>query len=421
MRDKIFIYTILIIAVCIGGEFLFFPVEDDVRISFGTPVFFFFLLWSKRLKPIHSGALVGIAVVLFRSLLSVLGTEQATWTESLLYHANVSSYYFTYGIFFYLLKPRRFYDRPIIIAFIGMVIEDIAFVASVSSRYFYIGELVTLKTLLTMFTVSFFRSFFVLSFFNYFLIREANATEAIYKQKNEEMLLVVSNLFVEMVQLKKSMNNAEVITKACYDLYRNLMNDQNHYAKDALYIAGEVHEIKKDHQRIYSGLSKLKVKEQSSDLMEIEDIIQIVIESNQRYSKMLGKSIQIEATILGEHPVYNSFIVLSLINNLITNSIEAINETGTISVIVEKNEENVSFQIQDNGPGIPLNKQTLVFEPGYTTKYNSSGVASNGIGLSHIKEVIEELKGEIKLKSDQERQDTTFVIVLPIKTINDIR
>lgn len=409
------------VAVCIGGEFQFYPVEDDVRISFGTPVFFFFLLWSNKLKPIPAGILVSICVVLFRSILSTLGPEQIAWTESLLYHAHVSSYYFTYGLFFKLLKPKKFYNRPIIIAFIGMIIEDLSNIASVSSRYFYLGDLVTIQTLLTMFSVSFFRSLIVLGIWNFFLLREAKTTEAIYKQKNEDMLLLVSNLYIEMVQLKKSMKNAENTTKLCYDLYRNLMNDNNHYAKNALQIAGEIHEIKKDHQRIYSGLAKLQIKEHSTDFLKIEEIIEVVVEGNQRYAKTLGKSILFETNIIGSHPRYNCFIVLSLVNNLVTNSIEAIEKIGKISILVNRGDHNVSFQIHDNGPGIPVNKHILVFEPGYTTKYDSNGVASNGIGLSHIKEVIEHLSGKIQLNSNQDERGTTFVITLPINTINEIR
>lgn len=420
MRIKIISYIILVIAVCLGGEFQFYPVKEDVRISFGTPVFFFFLLWSKQLKPIPAGAIVGIAVVLFRSLLSVFDNEQLAWTESLLYYANVSSFYFTFGIFFHLFKPLRFYNRPIIIAFIGMVIEDISFVASVSSRYFYIGKMVTLETLLTMFTVSFFRSLFVLSIFSFFLLREVNTKKTFYRKKNEEMLLLVSDLYVEMVQLEKSMKNAENTTKACYDLYRNLMKDDIHYAKAALYIAGEIHEIKKDHQRIHSGLSKLKVNKLSADLMDIEEIISVAIESNRRHAQKLRKSINFDVNISGEHPPYNCFIVLSLINNLMTNSIEAIEKKGNVSVLVERNGEVASFQIRDDGPGIPIDKQTLVFEPGYTTKYDSLGVASNGIGLSHIKEVIESLNGEIQLHSDQKRNSTSFNIILPVNNINQI-
>lgn len=420
MRNKAFIYIFLMLSVAFGGEFKFYPLAVDIRVSLGTPIFFFFLLWSQKIKPIKAGLLVGVSVVIFRTSLAVLWTPNVNWTEELQYHAPVFFYYFIFGLFFYLFRTRSFYNRPLIIALIGMVLENTASVAEIFFRHYFSSDWITLNVLITIFVTSFFRSFFVLGFFNFFLLRDANITEAIQRKRNEEMLVLVSDLFVEMVQLKKSMKNAENTTKACYELYRELMNNGNENAQTALHIAGEIHEIKKDHQRIYSGLSKLKVKKLSTDLMKIEEIINIAIECNRRYAKMLEKSIHFEVNILGEHPQYNCFIVLSLINNLITNSIEAIETTGNISVLVKRSEENVSLQIKDNGPGIPLNKLSLVFEPGYTTKYDDSGIASNGIGLSHIKEVIECLNGEIQLNSDQNRRNTIFVIQLPVKTINYI-
>ena len=46
------------------------------------------------------------------------------------------------------------------------------------------------------------------------------------------------------------------------------------------------------------------------------------------------------------------------------------------------------FSIKDSGKGIPEEDISIIFEPGYTTKYNDKGVAATGIGLSHVKEII---------------------------------
>lgn len=79
------------------------------------------------------------------------------------------------------------------------------------------------------------------------------------------MFMHLSNLYVESIHLKKTLQNAEMITQEAYQLYRNLQktNMENgerdivEYSKKVLKIAGEVHEIKKDNQRIFAGLSKL--------------------------------------------------------------------------------------------------------------------------------------------------------------------
>jgi two-component system, sensor histidine kinase YcbA len=59
----------------------------------------------------------------------------------------------------------------------------------------------------------------------------------------------------------------------------------------------------------------------------------------------------------------------------------------------------------------------LVFEPGFTTKFDDNGYASNGIGLSFIKGVIEQHGGEIRLLDLSKSSKTTFEILLPINSL----
>ncbi|WP_313802033.1 ATP-binding protein [Cytobacillus sp.] len=419
MKDKLLTYLLLIFAVSLGGELKFYPVEADIRVSLGTPMFFFFLLICKKINPISAGLSVGISVVFFRMLLLTLHGTGDIWGESFTHIFPVFFYYVGYGLFFQLFGLRKYYTQPLLIGLFGIVNEIIASIIEISFRVIFSNAPFTLSTFATISLIAFIRSFFVLGFINLFILREAKIAEGIQRKRNEEMLLLVSNLFVEMVQVKKSMKNAENITQSCYFLYRGLKKGgcQSH-AKTALKIAGEVHEIKKDHQRIYAGLSKLKVKENLTDLMRLEEIIEVVVECNKKYAQKLGKTIEILVDIQGGHGQYHTFMVLSVINNLVTNSVEAIKDTGSIFILIERVHDNIKIQVSDNGPGIPLKCRNLIFQPGYTTKYDSSGKSSNGIGLSHVKEVIENLGGEIRLSTDKLLSNTTFIIQLPIRNIN---
>ena len=53
------------------------------------------------------------------------------------------------------------------------------------------------------------------------------------------------------------------------DLSQFKRNKQSRASQAMLKIAGELHEIKKDNQRIYAGLSKLMAKEKLDDFMNI--------------------------------------------------------------------------------------------------------------------------------------------------------
>ena len=105
--------------------------------------------------------------------------------------------------------------------------------------------------------------------------------------------------------MKKSMKNAEELTSVCYGLYRDLkeLGSNNQQLKPHLKIAGQMHEIKKDSQRIYAGLSKLMVKENLNDFMAIEEIIEVIVRSNKNYGDILGKSIDYQVNISGDHPL----------------------------------------------------------------------------------------------------------------------
>ena len=109
------------------------------------------------------------------------------------------------------------------------------------------------------------------------MLNRAKHLAAHQSKQNSHMLLLISNLYEESIQLKKSLQNAEDITRDCYALYQNLLNTDtilNVYElrEKLLGITGQVHEIKKDNQRIYAGLSKMIADGNSTDYMKIDEI-----------------------------------------------------------------------------------------------------------------------------------------------------
>jgi two-component system, sensor histidine kinase YcbA len=412
LREKLLAYLFILIAVPIAGELKFYPIDGDIRVSIGTPLFFFILLWLRKIHPIPAGLAAGSAVVLFRMSLYCIQTDTLQLVDGFFLNIPVFFYYFVYASLFYFFKIYTFYERPFFIGVMGVVTEVIASMVEITIRTFTSHMPISLTTFLVIGGIAIIRSFFVLGFFNIFILRETMLAEGQQRKRNEEILLLISNLYVEMVQLKKSAKNAEELTSTCYGLYRDLRAAQNNKeAKAALKIAGQMHEIKKDHQRIYAGLSKLMVKENLNEFMNIEDIVSIIISANKSYGEMLEKLINYQVHISGNHQLYNTFILFSLVNNLVANSVEAILKEGKIKLTVRKNGDTVEIIVSDNGPGISNKNKPFIFEPGFTTKFDDAGNPSNGIGLSHIKNVIETIGGEMALLDTTD--ETTFGIQLP--------
>ena len=97
--------------------------------------------------------------------------------------------------------------------------------------------------------------------------------------------------------------------------------------------------------------------------------------------------------------------------NLIDNAIYAVKGTGKICIATFYDDDQVVVEIADNGPGIPPDVQSHIFEPFYTTKGVGSGT---GLGLVISNRIVADRHGgEIEFES--EPGDTRFKVRLPIK------
>ncbi|MEM7549426.1 MAG: HAMP domain-containing sensor histidine kinase [Bacteroidota bacterium] len=106
-------------------------------------------------------------------------------------------------------------------------------------------------------------------------------------------------------------------------------------------------------------------------------------------------------------------LLQSILLNLILNAIEFSPNEGLVKVNLEIIGGNLSILISDEGPGITIDQQEIVFQrfrqldEGVTKVY--PGI---GLGLSIVKEYVEMLQGYLKLES-RPGSGSTFVIQIP--------
>ncbi|MEY2196023.1 sensor histidine kinase [Neobacillus sp. BF23-41] len=416
MKERILAVVLMMITVPLAGEFKFYPFNDAFRVSLGTPAFFLFLLLGRGIHPIIVGILTGTSVFVFRFLLAVI-IRDIPVEDAIYHHFPAFFYYVVYAFMFHFTKLNDQHNKPFMIGLLGVVIEFWASLSEMAIRSSLADQTISFYSIEQIIFIAFIRSFFVLGFFNIFKLREAKLAEEEQRRQNEQMLLFISNLYEESVQLKKTMQNAEEITRICYDFYRRLKSGDyhGHDAQTALQIAGLVHEMKKDNQRIYAGLSKLMSSEKLEDYMSIEQLSNIMFVSNRRYAELLNKHVSFSLQVEEEHPPYHVYMVLSLINNLISNAVEAIEQEGHVSLYVIRRDRMVEFHVCDNGPGIAPKLKEVIFKEGFTTKYDACGNPSTGIGLSYVKQTVDKLGGHIKLI--ESHKETVFVIEIPIEAM----
>lgn len=98
-----------------------------------------------------------------------------------------------------------------------------------------------------------------------------------------------------------------------------------------------------------------------------------------------------------------------IVTNIVSNARQARDENreNIINVDVEQRQKRIIVTIEDNGVGIPEDLYQRIFEPNFTSK--SSGM---GLGLTMVRKMVEDYKGEISVKSTVGK-GTTFTISLP--------
>ena len=116
-----------------------------------------------------------------------------------------------------------------------------------------------------------------------------------------------------------------------------------------------------------------------------------------------------------EFPVMQGEI-RQVISNLLSNSLDAVEKGGTITVTVGPVNNNgvagVEVQVQDNGPGIPAENLERIFEPFFTTKQD----VGTGLGLWVARGIVERHGGSIRVYqrgTDGAQRGATLSVFLP--------
>lgn len=170
-------------------------------------------------------------------------------------------------------------------------------------------------------------------------------------------------------------------------------------------------EMEKDVERlntITQRFSKIGSKP-SLEPLPIEEVTASAVSYLQaRSPRKVKVSLESDPALKGRQVMLNRALYEWVIENLIRNAIDALEGEGFIKVRLRDGAKAVYVEVEDNGKGIPPNKQKLVFRPGYTTKRRGWG-----LGLSLAKRIIEEYhRGKIYVASSEIGKGTTFRISL---------
>jgi signal transduction histidine kinase len=223
-------------------------------------------------------------------------------------------------------------------------------------------------------------------------------------------------------------------------LLQNLVKNQEHLVRLGEMAASVAHEIRNP-LGIIKGANSLIQKKYGSEKEEVFSYIPAELE---RLNKLIedflsfahSRDLKIQPVKFGElltklkigfseyknvkfileisenNPVLNTDgdALEQILLNIIKNSIQACSQEGEIIIKYEPVLRGmVHIQISDNGPGIPAEILDRIFDPFFTTREEGSG-----LGLAISKRLIEQLEGDIFVKSTLKR-GTTLTLSLPNK------
>jgi signal transduction histidine kinase len=101
-------------------------------------------------------------------------------------------------------------------------------------------------------------------------------------------------------------------------------------------------------------------------------------------------------------------LLIQVLINLVENAIYAASSDGWVQIRTDANENRLSIEITDSGPGVPSQLRERVFEPFFTTKPTGVGT---GLGLSLARDIAHRHGGVLEIRDRGDR--ACFVLELP--------
>ncbi|WML36185.1 histidine kinase [Clostridium sp. OS1-26] len=316
--------NILVVVICvsIASQIYFNFLIQGFTISFSVVVFSILLYNYVGLNPIKTAIITGIITSFNKSLWIYSGIMN--FAQTLKTITPEIAFYATYGVMFYFLyyKNRKkdltkfmisifFCDlfsnivelsiRTQITGINSNMIKDLLIVACVRS----------LMTLIILIAMKYYKSF---------LIKEE------HEERYRRLILLTSGFKSEIYFMNKNAAEIEDVMKKSFSVYEIV--SENHYPDElknlTLDIAKDVHEIKKDYIRVMRGLEEIANDKIDIERMKIKDIIDILEIDIKDYIITKNLDIELDFRVECEFYVLEHFYLMSIIRNLIFNSIEAI-------------------------------------------------------------------------------------------------
>ncbi|MGN0718258.1 MAG: ATP-binding protein [Anaerovoracaceae bacterium] len=401
---------------------------DGFIIALSVVVMGIFLYIFKDLNSVKACLLIGIFSPLVR-LLIVLWQGESLLPAAKLVLPDMA-FFFAYALIFGILFRTlgfsaygRFYLRLAGSDFLSNCMEMLV-------RFMIFHQFFTPQRVIGLVTLAVIRSFLILLICIASDLYKSLLEKAEHEENYKKLVLMASTFNSEVYFMEKNMNEIEDVMKNAFLLYKTL--ERENYPKSlqhiSLEIAKDIHEIKKGYRRVIMGLQDNFLSDFKDTSLHLSDILKILSVDVEKNGTLRNISIAFSCSFEVNYIIENHFPFMSILRNLVGNSVDAIEGSnlhrGEIEVrcreVTENSKKYCVITVHDNGPGIPPDIIDVLFEPGFSTKYDeTTGDINRGLGLTLVRDLLsDKFHGEISVESTvaaigQVCRGTTFTLRIP--------
>lgn len=132
------------------------------------------------------------------------------------------------------------------------------------------------------------------------------------------------------------------------------------------------------------------------ELQDLDDLVQRAVDLVAKFAQQAGARLDVD--LAGDlPPLYlSSTEVEQVVVHLLRNAVENGGEGLRVEVTTARHGDRVRLTVRDDGPGIPTDHQSYVFDPFFTTRRDAGGT---GLGLSVVHAIVHEHGGSIHVDS----------------------
>lgn len=411
-RNKICLKNSVLFSILISilAQIYIYPFNSRFVLGVGVIVIGLIFSISENIYPVLIGIITGTITASIRSI-GLLMSSSSYSNDIIMQFMPAAIFYIIYGILGTIFPLTR-RNKSIIHLYLSLISFDII----CNTAEILVRNMFSISTIKVIIVTALVRAFIQCSAFLIYKYQKLYIKTLEHQKRYAELNLMVSKIYAEAFYLQKSTNDLNTIMREAYNLYE-MNKDKEEFSVKALSLAQNAHEIRKNNDRVLRGINQLVQNVEKVEYMSMSEIFCIISDNTKRQIDNVNSNIFIKFKLEEDYSIKRYYDIFAILNNLIINAIEACSGDNMINVIGEISQKELLLDVSDNGTGIDKDVLPYIFNIGFSTKFNEeTGAMSTGIGLCHVKNLLENLGGSIEVESDIDR-GTKFLVKIPLSSI----